>query len=676
MQKVGKYFKFGESALITATDRLTQSEGANFAAFNGLLNAPYYQPYDANGNYNQSNASTRGDGAAGANYLWATDTQQNETRVKSKKILGNVYGEFEPIEGLKYRLAVGVDYNVGDGFFFQEATANSYGAGGPRTSLLVQERPIELTTNITNTLTYHKTFGKHDVTALIGYEETDFRYDKVRIQGRNLFNSAIRFASVADNVAAANEADQWALRGQLGRLNYSYDSKYLFTFNVRRDESSRFSPENRVGIFPSFSAGWRMSEEPFLRDNKAISDLKLRVSLGQSGNQFTGQNFAYLPSLATTIFYAGGDGQGVLRGPAPVVFANKDLKWETATQFDIGTDFSLYAGKISGTIDYYNKTTNDVLLSLPIPYTSGYFLPADANLGEIKNSGIELALNYSGVSGDFKYSVGGNITTVSNKVTSLGPVPEIISGTGGGQTHRTSVGNPLGYMFGYKTNGIYQNQGEIDADKTKDVNSGGRKPGDIRFVDTDGNGTIDANDKTNIGSPIAGFFYGMNFSAAYKNFDFSMLLQGVGDVSLYNAARQTLESMNSGNNQSVTVLNRWTATNPSTTMPRADLNDPNQNARYSDRWIESGAFMRIKNIQIGYNLPKQVLAKFAGGVLNSSRIYVGMQNLATFTKYKGYDPEVTRGNSFQKGEFSLANGQDSGGSPQPSIVQFGWQLSF
>lgn len=676
--KVGKYFRFGESLLLTTTDRLVQSEGGNFAAFNSMLNAPYYQPYDAAGNYNQSTAATRGNGATGANYMWATDTKYNETRVNNKKMLGNVYGEFEPIEGLKYRIAVGLDYNVADGFFFQEAETANYGTAGTpgRTSLLVQERPIELTTNIANTLTYHKKFGKHDLTVLGGYEETNFRYDKVRIQGRNLFNSAIRFASVADNVAAANEADHWALRGLLGRVNYSFDGKYLLTFNVRRDESSRFAPEHRAGIFPSFSAGWRLSEEPFLKGSTTVSDLKVRASYGQSGNQFTGQNFAYLPSLSTTIFYVTGDGQGVVRGPAPTVFANKDLKWETSTQLDLGTDFSLYNGKITGTVDYFDKTTDDVLLSLPIPYTSGYFLPADANLGQIKNTGFEFALNYRGSVGKLKYNIGGNLTTVKNTITSLGTVPEIIAGTGGGQTHRTSVGEPLGYFYGYKTNGIYQTQAEVDADKTTDVNSSKRQPGDIRFVDVNGDGTIDAKDRTNIGSSIPKFFYGLNISATYQNFDFSVLFQGVGGVQVYNQARASLEAMTSGSNQSVSVLNRWTVSNPSTTMPRADVNDPNQNNRYSDRWIEEAAYLRIKNIQIGYNIPASVLSKVAKGTLSSSRIFVGMQNLATFTKYKGYDPEVTRGASFQKGEFALANGQDSGGSPQPSIVQFGWQLSF
>lgn len=670
--KVGKYLRFGESILLSSTNRLIQSEGGEFAGFNSSKNAPYFAGY-TDGSYTLENDANRGAGGTGNNYLWRDDTQYNETRVKSRKMLANVYGEVELISGLKYKFSLGADYNVADGFFFQEAV--NYG-GGDRSSLLVQERPIELTTNLTNTITYHKTIGKSDVTVLGGYEETSFRYDKIRVQGRSLFNTNIRFASVADpkSIGAANEADHWALRGWLGRVNYSFDNKYLFTFNVRRDETSRFSKDNRAGIFPSFSAGWRLSEESFLRDNKVFSDVKLRASWGQSGNQFTGSNFAYLPSLATTPFYVVG---GIIaRGPAPVIFANANLKWETSTQLDFGGDVTLYNGKVNVTFDYFQKLTKDVLLSQPIPLTSGYSLPADANLGEIKNTGFEFAVDYRNSVGKFKYSIGGNITTVKNEVVSLGSIAEIMSGVGGAQTHRTSVGQPIGYFYGYKTNGIYQSQSEIDADKTVDANSGGRKPGDIRFVDTNGDGKINADDRIKIGSSIPGFYYGINLSATYGRLDFSALLQGVGNVQVYNQARASLESMKSGDNQSSSVLNRWTTSNPSTTMPRATADDPNNNTRYSDRWIDNASYLRVKNIQIGYNLPASVLNKWTNDAIGNSRIYIGVQNFATITKYKGYDPEVTRGSSFQKGEFPLANGQNSGGSPQPTIVQFGWQVNF
>ena len=674
--KVGKALKFGESVLLSSTNRGVQSEGGNFGAYNGSLNAPYFKIYDPTDptGYNPFNNTTAGEGVNAANYVWATDARYNDTRIVTKKVLGSVYGEIELLKDLKYKMTLGVDYNVGDGSFFQEASDIDYG-GGVRSSLLVQERPIELTTTIAHTLTYHKEFGKHDLTVLGGEEETNFRYDKLRLQGGSLFNSAIRFASVATTVAGANEADQWAIRGFLGRVNYVFNNKYLFTFNVRRDASSRFSKANRTGVFPSFSAGWRVSDEAFLRNSKAISDLKLRASWGQSGNQFTGQNFSYIPSLATTIFYVLGTGQNVVRGPAPIIFSNKNLKWETSTQLDFGADLAFLNKKLDVTIDYYKKTTKDVLLSLPIPYVSGYFLPADANIGEIQNTGIELSANYRNQVGNFRYSFGGNFTTVKNTVISLGGIPDIITGTGGAQTHRTTIGEPLGYFYGFKTDGIYQNDAEV-AKALPDAYSAGIKPGDIRFVDVNGDGKIDAADRTKIGSSIPGYYYGFNLTGAYKGFDLSIFFQGVGNIQIYNQARSSLEGMNGGSNQSVSVLKRWSGPGTSNDMPRATIDDPNSNNRYSDRWIENGAYLRIKNLQLGYTFPSSSLQHATKSFVNASRIYIGISNLATFTKYKGYDPEVTRGASFQKGEFPLANGQDAGGSPQPTVVQVGWNITF
>lgn len=672
---VGKFLKFGESVILSSVNRLTQSESDLFAAYNSTHNAPYYQPYDPAGplGYNVETDATHGPGATGVNYVFRSDLRVNETRIKSKKVLGSVYAEVEPLKGLKYKITGALDYNIGDGTFFQEA--EDFGSE-QRQSLLVQERPLEQTLITTQTLTYNKSFGKHDLTALAGYEETSFEYSKMRIQGSNLFNTTIQLPSVAQTVASANEADHWALQSFLGRVFYSFDDRYLFTFNIRRDASSRFPPgKNRSGVFPSFSAGWKVSNENFMQNQKLFSDLKLRASWGQSGNQFTGTNFGYLPSLATTIFYVIGAGQEVVRGPAPVVFANDQVHWETSAQTDLGLDATLLQGKVEVTFDYYDKVTTDVLLPLPIPYTSGYFLPADANIGKIKNTGIELSAYYRNKIANFRYSIGANITTVKNQVLSLGSIPQIITGVQGAQTHRTSVGEPLGYFYGYKTTGLYQNAQDI-ANALPDAFSSGRQPGDIRFVDVNGDGKVDAGDRTNIGSSIPKFFYGINLTAAWKNFDLSVFLQGVGDIKIYNNAGISLQNMSGGNNQLKTVLERWTGEGTSNSIPRADDQDPNGNNRYSDRWIENGDFLRIKNLQIGYTIPSKSISNFTREFITGSRFYIGVSNLATFTKYKGYDPEVTRGFSFQKGEFPLANGQDDGGSPQPTIVQFGWSLTF
>lgn len=673
--KVGKFLKFGESLLISSVDRSVQSEEATFTAAQAARNQPFFAVYDPTNptGYNLENSENRGPAGNSVNLLMRTDPLYAYTNVLSRKVIGNIYGELEIIKGLKYRISGGIDYNVGDGNYYGGPLGYN---GLPQTSFLVQERPIELTTNVNNTLTYTKTFGKHSLTVLVGHEETNFRYDKVRVQGSDLFNPAIKFASTGVQVGAANEADQWALRGFLGRVNYSFNDKYLFTFNVRQDNSSRFAENNRSQAFPSVSVGWRLSQESFFPQDGVFDDIKIRASWGQSGNQFTGTNFAYLSTLHPFIFYVVGTGsQAVVRGPAPIVFANPDLKWETSTQIDFGADISMLQGKIDLTFDYYRKTTNDILLGYPAPYTSGFFLPIDANLGEMLNSGIELAINYKNSVGGFKYSLGGNITTVHNEVLDLGGIPEIISGVGGAATHRTVVGQPMGSFFGYKTDGIFQNQSEVDAAVPDNI-SNDRAPGDIRFVDVNKDGRIDSKDRTDLGSPIPKFFYGINLSAAYMNFDISILLQGVSGQKVYNQARSQMEDLSGSQNFLTTTLAHWDGDGTSNSMPRLNVNDDNVNNRYSDRWIEDASFMRIRNIQLGYNIPADKLKDITKGAISRFRLYIAAQNLMTFTDYKGFDPEVTRGFSFQKGETPLSNGQDSGSSPQPRILQFGWQVTF
>ena len=672
--KVGKLLKFGQSLLISQTDRLVQSEDAIFAGFRSSLNAPYYKIFgDGPFGYNLENPDTRGDGT-GTNYVFRSDTRVNSTTIQNRKVLGNFYGELKLIEGLKLRTSLGIDYNVGTGDFLQRET--TYTGNSTRQSLLASSRPIELTLTPAITLSYDKTFGEHSISAIFGFEQTKFRFNKVRIQGRNLFND--NFASTGSSVATANEADLWTLQGWLGRLSYNYQGKYLATFNIRRDATSRFSEGNRSDYFPSVSAGWRISQEDFFPSDGFVDDLKIRAGWGQSGNQFTGLNFAYLSALNDNIRYVIGDAQNTVLAPAPTTFANTALKWETSTQLDVGVDASFFKGKLGLTADYYEKITDDVLLPLPIPYVSGFFLPADANVGQIKNSGIEFSFNFNDEIGDFKYGFGGNLTTVKNEVTDLGPIPQIISGIGGAQTHRTVVGESLGHFYGYKTDGLYQNQAEIDAALPDAFATGDRAPGDIRFVDVNGDGQVNANDRSFLGSPFPGFFYGFNFNAEYNGLDFSVNFRGVGDKQIYNSSRIALEGLTGSNNFSTQVLDRWTgegSTN-SSLNPRLTRDDPNSNTRFSDRWVEDAGYLRIQNIQVGYSLSPEKLTEWTNGFVTRMRFYIGAQNLATFTGYSGYDPEVGRTQSFQKGDFTLATGQDGGASPLPRIVQLGWSVNF
>ena len=674
--RIGKRLKFGESLQISQSDRLTQSEGALNAGFNAALNAPFFQVFgDGPFGYNLANPDTRG-GATGVNQVLLTDERINSTTIQNRKVLGYFFAEWEIIDNLKLRPSLGIDYNVGSGDFFQAAT--TLDGNSDRQSLLVQSRPIELTLTSGATLSYDKTFGDHNFGALLGFEQTKFRFNKVRLQGRNLFND--NFAASGTAVAGANEADLFTLQGIIGRLTYNYKGKYLATINVRRDATSKFAEGFRDDIFPSISVGWRISQEDFFNVD-AFDDLKLRIGYGELGNQNLGDGtantFPFVSTLNNNIFYVIGDGQGTVVGPAPTNFANQSIGWETSRQIDIGLDFSLFKGKITGVFDYFKKTNSNALVQLPLPFTSGFFLPAPTNAGEITNSGIELALNYKNKIGeDFEYGIGGNITTVKNTVQSLGPVNQIIAGVGGAQSHRTIVGESLGHFYGYKTNGLYQNDAEVAA-ALPDAN-GTPSPGDIRFVDVNGDGRVDANDRTILGSPFPGLFYGLNLQAKYKGFDFSMLFRGVGNREIYNSSRITLEGLTGTNNFSTQVLDRWNgegSTN-SSSNPRLAAGDPNGNNRLSDRFVEEADYLRIQNIQFGYTLPEEKLQSWTGGFISNMRFYLTAQNLATFTNYSGFDPEVGRAQSFQKGNNPLATGQDDGQAPLPRIIQLGWSVSF
>ncbi|MFS4466598.1 SusC/RagA family TonB-linked outer membrane protein [Maribacter sp. 2210JD10-5] len=674
--RIGKYLKFGESLQISQSDRLTQSEGALNAGFNAALNAPYFPVFgDGPLGYSLANPSTLG-GATGSNFALLTDERINSTTIQNRKVLGHFFAELEIIENLKLRPSLGIDYNVGSGDFFQAAT--TLDGNSDRQSLLVQSRPIELTLTSGATLSYDKTFGDHNFGALLGFEQTKFRFNKVRLQGRNLFND--NFAASGTAVAGANEADLFTLQGIIGRLTYNYKGKYLATVNVRRDATSKFAEDRRDGVFPSISVGWRISQEDFF-NVEAFDDLKLRIGYGELGNQNLGDGtantFPFLTTLNNNIFYVLGDDQGTVVGPAPTTFANANIGWETAKQIDIGLDFSLWKGKVTGVIDYFKKTNENALVRLPLVFSSGFFLRARTNVGEITNSGVELALNYKNKIGeDFEYGIGANLTTIKNTVQSLGPVDGIIDGIGGAQSHRTIVGQSLGHFFGYKTDGLYQNAAEVAA-AIPDAN-GTPSPGDIRFVDVNNDGVVDFRDRTNLGSPFPGYFYGINLQAKYKGFDFSMLFRGVGDRQIFNSSRITLEGLTGTNNFSTQVLNRWSgegSTN-SSSNPRLAAGDPNGNNRISDRFIEDADYLRIQNVQLGYTLPQEKLRTWTNDFVSNMRFYISAQNLATFTGYTGFDPEVGRAQSFQRGNNPLATGQDDGQAPLPRIIQLGWSVSF
>ena len=302
--KVGKYLKFGESFLLSRVERGIQSEDFSNAGAGAARNAPFFQPYTDKGEYNPANATTTG-GATAQNYLWSADPNAGYTTTKSNKILGNLYAEIEPIKGLKYKASMGIDYNEATGLFYQNAV-DFTGIGSPRTAIIVNEQPKEATLTLSHTLTYDKTFGKNKITALIGYEQTSYEIHRLRVQGNGLFNPPLGLAGGSALFGSAETADHWNIQGKLARIFYSYNNRYLLTATIREDKSSRFAAANNSGTFPSFSLGWRLSEEKFLQNSKLFDDLKIRAGWGQSGNQFTGTNFSYLPALSSFVKYVVG----------------------------------------------------------------------------------------------------------------------------------------------------------------------------------------------------------------------------------------------------------------------------------------------------------------------------------------------------------------------------------
>jgi TonB-linked SusC/RagA family outer membrane protein len=505
------------------------------------------------------------------------------------------------------------------------------------------------------------------------------------------------------------------LYSQFARLNYSYLDKYLITGTVRRDGSSRFPPGQQYGVFPSGAVAWRMKEENFLKNVDAITELKLRASYGQVGSQINAGNFAYLSQ------YTSGPGQtdqnnngypvnGVYQ-PGLVLsqLPDSSLRWETSDQTDIGLDAAFLNGKLTFTVDYYYKKSKDFLLNVPLPPQSG-FASGYQNVGSLSNSGMEFSVNYAGGSGDFRYNIGVNVTTLTNKllsltngldnVTNLASLGFSTTGSNNwGTFSKTLIGGPVGEFFGYKSAGIFQDQKEIDAlnaiaqakyGTPYESTTGPLKsavPGDRKFVDVNGDGKITADDQTSLGSPIPKLFGGLTFGGTYKNFDFNIFFYGTYGNKIYNYQERTLESFGSSTG-SVGIeniglkyyQNAWTAANGSNRYAQIDANEFNANTRPSDVYVEDGSYLRLRNLTIGYNIPAKLIT---AGVPIKIRVFFTGQNLFTITKYSGLNPEIgepvgTDVNNTTNTNYRsvTASGVDVGTYPTSQFYTLGFNVTF
>ncbi len=587
------------------------------------------------------------------------------------RVIGNIYGEYEIMEGLTYRLNLGGDFIYGNRYQFNEP----FQFGDRRTELFasINERnAFSVSPLIENTLNYSKTFGNHQLGVLVGYTRQSYSERSAQSQGRNTVNTISVLNGVNEVPAVSGGLQEFALVSYLGRLTYSFADRYLLTANIRRDGSSRFSPGNKFGVFPSASVGWRISEEGFMDAVDVVSDLKLRGSWGQTGFQEIG-NYGFQAELRNTLNYLiGGE---LVTGVAQRDLAANTLVWETSTQTNFGLDIGLFNNQVLINADYFIKETEDILIPVPPTPSTGVRGGNNSptlNVGSVRNEGLELALTYRKSVGDLQYSVTGNFATLENEFVSLGGGQPITSGNVNvTRVTRIDEGLPIGSFFGFRTDGIFQTQEEVEAH----ADQPNAEPGDIRFKDLNGDNVINSDDREYIGDPIPDITYGLSLSASYKGFDLNMFMQGVAGVELYYGYRYFAEGMLRPFNFEQRTLNRWTGPGTSNEIPRAIGGDPANNTRESDRFIGDGSFLRMRNLTLGYTVPFQALENFGNGFLSNVRIYATAQNLFTITNYKGNDPEIASQNQ-QPEQASRGRGIDNGQFPQARTYMLGAQITF
>lgn len=589
---------------------------------------------------------------------------------------GSVYAELKFLKDFRLRGTASADVTWTDGFGYSPMYKLNSTTGNTTANGASQSYDQYRILSYEGYLNWGHVYNdKHDVSAMVGASLLQRGSLSMSASRNNLKiddedHAYISMATSSTASASGGPGNPSAIVSFFARANYAYDNRYMITATVRRDGSSRFGPNNRFGTFPSVSVGWNVSNERFLRDVRWLDALKLRASWGQNGNENIG-DFAYLATISTYgLSYPFGSQitTGDLAvGAAPTKVVNPDLKWETSEQTDIGVDLHLL-GCLGFTFDYYVKQTKDLLVTTPVPLMLGNSFPT-ANAGNVRNSGVEFAVDFQRQFGKWNIAINGNISYNKNRVTYVGTDTGYVTGATvqgiTGAVTRMEAGHAMSYFWGYKTLGIFQNQAEIDSW----VNSKGEKiqpdarPGDFRYQDTNDDGTIDDNDRVDLGNPFPTVTFGLNLNVSAYGFDLGITTAGQAGNKIFSVLRRADLSMS---NYGAWVLNRWHGEGTSNSIPRVATNDTNLNwTRPSDFYLKDGDFWRIRNITLGYTF--RIPEKY---YLRKVRLFASVDNAFIFTKYEGYDPEVGNGGSI------LSSGIDRGVYPRPRTVSVGLNLTF
>ncbi|WP_090155591.1 SusC/RagA family TonB-linked outer membrane protein [Dyadobacter soli] len=593
-----------------------------------------------------------------ANPIATLFLQVNETHIF--RGFGNAYGEYQIADGLKAKVSLGTDILLNKQNRYLPATLQE-GSGLNGQGIVGNKNTIGWLNE--NTLSYNKIFSEdHALDAVVGITQQASTTENTVARAATFVTDDFSYHNLGGGTTFQNASSnyfKWTLLSYLGRINYTFRNKYNLTLTARADGSSRLGKDKKWGFFPSAAFSWNLGREEFIRNVQEISNLKFRVSGGVTGNQ----EIAPYTSLAQEAYFSYLFGRKLVAGYAPNGIANPNLGWEQTAQYDAGIDLGLFKNRVNVTFDAYYKKTTDLLLDVPLPYTSGY-PNAFQNYGSVENKGIELAINTVNTEGAFGWTTDFVFSTNRNKVLSLGPgVSSVISGVSIAQ-----VGYPLGSFLVLKTDGIFQTGDDIANLPKFNAND---KAGSQRYVDVSGadgkpDGTItQAYDRVIVGNAQPKFIFGLTNNFSYKNFDLNVLLQGQSGNKVYNANQANLELGTGYINASTTMLDRWTPTNPSNEIHRAIENPA---VTVSDRFIENGSYLRLKNLSLGYSLPAAVTSKLG---ISQLRLHVTAQNWVTWTKYTGYDPEVSRNE-----QATLTQGVDNGVYPASKTFLGGLTLTF
>ena len=576
------------------------------------------------------------------NSLWYGSTRNpigptyvNSSKTNGYNFLANITAEISFTKWLKFKSTLGVDAK----FWFVDnyTPAYKWKPTPVEESSRYKSDNKSFTYLWDNYFLFDHTFAqKHHVGLMAGTSAQWNNNDYLNAE-KHIF--AFQNVHEMDNgqkmhAIGGNEAE-WSLMSYMARLNYDYDNKYLFTATMRRDGSSRFGRNHRWGTFPSMSVAWRISEEPWFKKTDVLSDLKLRAGYGVTGSQAGVSNYGYLASYNTSVYsfgYAGKEQAALVSA----TLANPNIHWEEVAQTNVGFDASLFGQRINLSLDTYIKDTRDMLVKASIPITSGFEDTSTTytNAGKVRNTGFEFTLNTVNLRGPLGWETSVTYTYNKNKIKDLNSaVPYYINQINNSYVTMLANHFPINVFYGYVTDGVFQNAREVE----QHASQPGAEPGDIRFKDLDNNGVINDNDRTVLGNPNPTHMFSMNNLLTWKGFELSIYLQGVAGNKIFNANKIDLTGMSAAYNQLTDVLGRWHGEGTSHTMPRAVYGDPNQNNRVSNRFVESGSYLRLKTITLAYNFPKQWLNALT---IENARLTLSCENVATLTGYSGFDPEV------------------------------------